>query len=65
MIKNTVGFNAARGDSVNIIIEDGKAILEPINKEIPNYDLNELLSQVPKDYTTTEEFDNSLGKEEW
>lgn len=53
------------GDSVNIIIEDGKAILEPINKEIPNYDLNELLSQVPKDYTATEEFDNSLGKEEW
>lgn len=53
------------GDSVNIIIEDGKAILEPINKEIPNYDLNDLLAQVPKDYKATEEFDTSLGKEEW
>lgn len=53
------------GDSVNIIIEDGKAILEPIKKEIPKYDLNELISSIPKEYKTKEEFNEKIGKEEW
>jgi antitoxin MazE len=53
------------GDSVNIIIEDGKAILEPIKKEIPKYDLNELISNIPKEYKTKEEFNEKIGKEEW
>ena len=53
------------GDSVNISIKDGKAILEPIKKELPKYDLNELLSKIPKDYKANEEFDEKMGKEEW
>lgn len=53
------------GDDVNIIVLDGKVILEPIKKEILNYDLNELVSKIPSDYKVSEEFDTIAGKEEW
>ena len=53
------------GDDVNIIVFDGKVILEPIKKEILNYDLNELVSKIPSDYKANEEFDTIVGKEEW
>lgn len=53
------------GDNVNITIVDGKAIIEPIKQNIPKYDLNELVSKVPQDYKVNEEFDTTLGKEEW
>ncbi|MDZ7819928.1 MAG: AbrB/MazE/SpoVT family DNA-binding domain-containing protein [Aliarcobacter sp.] len=53
------------GDDVNIIVLDGKVILEPIKKEILNYDLNELVSKIPSDYKASEEFDTIVGKEEW
>ncbi|WP_151949043.1 AbrB/MazE/SpoVT family DNA-binding domain-containing protein [Aliarcobacter butzleri] len=53
------------GDDVNITILDGKVIIEPIKKEILNYDLNELVSKIPTDYKAREEFDTTVGKEEW
>ncbi len=53
------------GDNVNITMIDGKVILEPIKKEILNYDLNELISKIPSDYKAIEEFDTIVGKEEW
>ena len=53
------------GDNVNITILDGKVIIEPIKKEILNYDLNELVSKIPTDYKVREEFDTIVGKEEW
>jgi antitoxin MazE len=53
------------GDDVNIIVLDGKVILEPIKKDILNYDLNELVSKIPSDYKASEEFDTIVGKEEW
>ncbi|MCG3715074.1 AbrB/MazE/SpoVT family DNA-binding domain-containing protein [Aliarcobacter butzleri] len=53
------------GDDVNITILDGKVILEPIKKDILNYDLNDLISKIPSNYKTTEEFDTIVGKEEW
>lgn len=53
------------GDNVNITIEDGKAIIEPIRQDIPDYDLNELVSKIPQNYKANEEFDTTLGKEEW
>ncbi|MFX4232470.1 AbrB/MazE/SpoVT family DNA-binding domain-containing protein [Aliarcobacter butzleri] len=53
------------GDDVNITILDGKVILEPIKKDILNYDLNDLISKIPSNYRTTEEFDTIVGKEEW
>lgn len=53
------------GDDVNITILDGKVILEPIKKDILNYNLNDLISKIPINYRTTEEFDTIVGKEEW
>lgn len=58
-------LNLHIGDDVNIIIENNKAIIEPIKKTIPEYDLNELVSKIPADYTSHEEFTSSIGKEEW
>lgn len=53
------------GDNVNIIMLDGKVIIEPIKKEILSYDLNELVSKIPTNYKTSEEFETIVGKEEW
>ena len=53
------------GDNVNITMLDGKVILEPMKKDILNYDLNELVSKIPSDYKASEEFDTIVGKEEW
>ena len=53
------------GDNVNITIVDGKAIIEPVRQDIPDYDLNELVSKVPQNYKVNEEFDTTIGKEEW
>lgn len=53
------------GDSVNIIIKDGKAILEPIRNELPKYNLEALLDKVSDDYKAHEEITGTVGKEEW
>lgn len=53
------------GDSLEIKIEENRVILEPIKKEIPKYNLEELLSKVPKNYKVEEVFTDSIGKEEW
>lgn len=53
------------GDDVSITIVDGKVIIEPMKKDILNYDLNELISKIPTNYKATEEFDTTVGKEEW
>jgi antitoxin MazE len=53
------------GDNVNITMRDGKVIIEPMKKDILNYNLNELISKIPTNYKTTEEFDTTVGKEEW
>ena len=53
------------GDNVNITMLDGKVIIEPMKKDILNYDLNELVSKIPSDYKASEEFDTIVGKEEW
>jgi antitoxin MazE len=53
------------GDNVKITMRDGKVIIEPMKKDILNYNLNELISKIPTNYKTTEEFDTTVGKEEW
>ncbi len=53
------------GDKVNIFIENNKIIMEPIEKEKIKYDINELVSKIPKDYKVKEEFTSIAGKEEW
>lgn len=58
-------LNLHIGDKVNITVLEGKVIIEPIENNIPNYDLNELVSNVKANYKANEEFDKSLGKEKW
>lgn len=53
------------GDDVELKIENNKVIIEPIKKEKVKYNLNELIEQMPKNYTPKEEFENSMGKEAW
>jgi len=58
-------LHLAIGDKVNIFIQDNKAIIEPIEKEKIKYDINELVSKIPKDYKASEEMVSSVGIEEW
>lgn len=49
-------LNLNIGDNVEIKVEDNKIIIEAIKKNRPKYNLDELVSQRPKNYQ---------GKEEW
>jgi antitoxin MazE len=53
------------GDVVNIFVENDKVIIEPIRKEKIIFDINELVSKIPKNYQTSEEIVSYVGKEEW
>ena len=52
------------GDKIDIKIENHKIVLEPINVK-KKFDINELVAQMPSSYSTTEEINDSVGKEEW
>ena len=39
-------------------------ILEPIKKDIPEYNLEKLIAKIPNGYTPKEEFETSFRKEE-
>ena len=58
-------LHLAIGDKVNIFIENNKVVIEPIQKEKIKYDINELVSKIPKDYKAKEEMISSVGLEEW
>ena len=58
-------MHLAIGDKVNIFTENNKVIIEPIQKEKIKYDINELVSKIPKDYKAKEELTSSVGMEEW
>ena len=58
-------LHLAIGDKVNIFIENNKAIIEPIKKEKIKYDINELVSKIPKNYKEKEEITTAVGLEEW
>jgi len=53
------------GDKVKILVENQKIILEPIRQNREKYDINDLVSHIPKHYKAYEEFDNKSGLEEW
>ena len=46
-------------------LEDKKIVIEPIKKSKKKYDLNELVSKIPKDYKASEDIDSSMGIEKW
>ncbi len=53
------------GDKVNISIENQKIILEPIKTKKYIYNINDLVKQIPNDYSSTEIFSAKAGLEEW
>ena len=57
-------LNLSVGDSVNIYQEKDRLVIEPIKKE-KNYDIKELVKNLPKDYQTNEEIDSKIGSEIW
>jgi len=64
--KNIVNdMHLAVGDVVNIFIQDSKVIIEPIKKERIKYDINILVSKIPKEYKIHEEITSTLGNEVW
>ena len=54
----------AIGDKVKIFIDGNKAVIEPI-QEKEKISLNELVSNIPKNYKPTEEFNSQQGLEKW
>ena len=53
------------GDDVNVTVQDGKIIIETVNKVRNTYDLKKLISKIPKDYRTEEvDWGPPVGKEE-
>ena len=54
------------GDEVNVTVQDGKIIIETVNKLRNAYDLRELVSKIPTDYRAEEvDWGAPTGKEEW
>lgn len=54
------------GDEVNVTVQDGKIIIETVNRLRNAYDLRELVSKIPKDYRAEEvDWGAPVGKEEW
>ena len=54
------------GDDVNVSVQRGRIVVEPVPRVRGRYDLNALLSEMPKEYQP-EELDWGLpaGKEVW
>ena len=54
------------GDEVDISVKNGRIIIEPTTKVRGRYDLQELLSKMPKEYRVEElDWDGPVGKEVW
>ena len=53
------------GDKLKILVQDQKIILEPVKKDRVKYDINQLVSKLPKNYKVTEEFNDKVGLEQW
>ena len=54
------------GDEVNISVQKGRIIVEPVTKVRGKYDLKELVSKMPKEYQAEElDWGAPIGKEVW
>jgi len=54
------------GDKMKVFIENHKIVLEPLREKREKYDINDLVAKLPKvAQRKHEEFDNSVGLEEW
>ncbi len=54
------------GDEVNVSIQEGRIIVEPMTKVRGRYDLKELVSRMPETYQSEEaDWGPPVGKEVW
>lgn len=53
------------GDEVEVIAGEGQIIIKRIRKIKNRFDIKQLVSAIPDDYTAHEEIETSVGKEEW
>ena len=54
------------GDEVNVSVQKGRIIVEPVTKVRGRYNLKELVSKMPKDYQSKElDWGSPKGKETW
>jgi len=60
------GYTEVKGYiKMQILIENKKIILEAIKKSREQYNINDLVKQLPSNYKAYEELDNKTGLEEW
>ena len=58
--------NIAVGDEVDVLVEQGRIIVEPSQRIRGKYRLEELLARMPEDYAPQEEdWGAPVGREEW
>ena len=54
------------GDEVNVSVQEGRIIIEPVTKVRSKYDLKELVSKMPQEYHVEElDWGEPSGKEVW
>ncbi|MCK4504342.1 MAG: AbrB/MazE/SpoVT family DNA-binding domain-containing protein [Candidatus Aegiribacteria sp.] len=54
------------GDEVNVELKDGNIIISPVHKKRDQYNLKDLVAQIPADYKVSEvDWDGPVGKEDW
>lgn len=54
------------GEEVEIVIRDGKIIIESTNKIHGRYSIGELVKNKPQEYNSKEvQWGDAVGKEEW
>lgn len=54
------------GDKVNIFVQAGKIIVEPVDKAHNRFDIRDLVAQMPDDYQVEElDWGSPAGKEAW
>ena len=54
------------GDEVNVSVQKGRIIIEPVTKVRGRYDLKELVSNMPQEYQPKElDWGKPIGKEVW
>ena len=54
------------GDEVNVSVQEGRIIIEPVAKVRGKYDLKELVSKMPQEYHVEElDWGEPSGKEVW
>ena len=54
------------GDEVNVSVQKGRIIIEPVTKVRGKYDLKELVLKMPQEYRAEElDWGEPIGKEVW